>query len=101
MVGMIEREVKINLVSAAGVSLEVVFRNLGFIYGYEIKTSFATTSSGQDHIRYTSMYFSTIEKAKQWITELTEEIVAIKKKQMKMAKDFEDALARTDEIVIP
>ena len=86
---VMKRIVKIGKASSGGVSLEVEFQGLGWIYGYEISTHFATVGSGQDFIRVTSEYFSTPEKAKEWLTELTENILAIKTVQTIKLKEFE------------
>jgi len=96
----ITREVKIEKVSAGGVSLRVTFKNIGWLYGYEIKTYFASISRGKDQISFVSGYFKTIEKAKEWINKLTLEVIAIKRNQMKLAKEFEKALASTQEIEV-
>jgi len=96
----ITREVKIEKVSAGGVSLRVTFKNIGWLYGYEIKTYFAGISGGKDHISLVSGYFKTVEKAKEWINKLTQEVIAIKNNQMKLAKEFEEALATSQEIEV-
>lgn len=88
-----KRLVKIGNVSAGGVSLEVVFRGVGWLYGYEVKTSFATIGQEKDgSVRIKSQFFGTVEKAKEWLTELTEDMIAIEFVQKTKVKEFEKAL---------
>jgi len=82
-----------------GVSLEVAFKGVGWLYGYEVKTSYSTIGQTKDgSVRLTSAYFSDIEKAKAWLTDLTLEMEAIEKAQKVRAQEFEKAVCGKREI---
>ena len=94
-----KRIVKIGNVSAGGVSLEVVFRGVGWLYGYEVKTPYATIGQEKDgSVRIKSQYFGTIAKAKEWLTELTDDMIAIEFTQKNKVKEFEKALCGENKI---
>ena len=88
-----KRIVKINHVSAAGVSLTVIFKGVGWLYGYELKTSFATLGQEKDgSVRIGSQFFGSVIGAKAWLDELTEDMKAIEFVQKQKVKEFEKTL---------
>jgi len=94
-----KRIVRVSKVSAGGVSLEVIFEGVGWLYGYEVKTSYASIGQEKDgSVRITSQYFSKVEDAKSWLAELTEDMKAIEFVQQQKVKEFEKALCGTTEI---
>lgn len=92
-----KRIIKIDRVSAGGISLRVIFEGLGWLYGSEIKTYYASISSGENSVELNSAYFSTVQKAEEWLAELTAEIIEVKKNQDKLAKAFE--ILQTETII--
>lgn len=96
----IHREVRIGKVSSGGVSLAVTFKGLGWIYGYELESRYASIGGSGSQINLTTEYFATVKKARDWIEQVTEEIVAIKRNQMMLARDFERDVVGEAEIVV-